>query len=229
MIVVILFQIFSLNRHFSFIGMLLRILSRLNETEQRWQCLHTLRHKLNHYQLNWNEIKEIIDLFHRDHHQPDLLLFLLNHIDRSRLTKIEINDYFQLTEQFNETIQSNLFKLIVDKFIIRNEKDFQEILQYFRNKTIRNEIEELLRRFHRQFQGETIQIDTNQCQMFICPKMSSNENESIRILTRQFSNSSISSSSSSSNLSTDEFVPIRTRSLMGAIKNTFERLKDSSS
>ena len=201
--------------------MLLRILSRLSETEQRWQCLHTLRHKLNHYQLNWNEIKEISDLFQRDHHQADVLPFLLHHIDRSRLTKIEINDYFQLTAQLNETIQSELCRLIADKFLIRTDDDRNVVLQHFRNKSLRKEIEEVLRRLHRPCQSETSRIDVERCQTSLCPDFSSTEDESIGVLTRQFSDSSLSS--------TDDDVPIRTRSLMGAIKSTFERLKDSSS
>lgn len=62
------------------------------------------------------------------------------------------------------------------------------------------------------------------CQQIIAPSLIQQQDELI-----QQRNLSLSSSNSSLSSASDENIPIRTRSFMIAIKNTFERLKETSS
>ena len=43
--------------------MLIRVLAQLNNDEQRWQCLQTLRSKLSRYKLNEIDATRIVELF----------------------------------------------------------------------------------------------------------------------------------------------------------------------
>lgn len=67
------------------------------------------------------------------------------------------------------------------------------------------------------------------CHQILLPSLSTEQDEFIQqhdILATSVSISSLNSSISSAS---DENIPIRTRSFMVAIKNTFERLKETSS
>ncbi len=73
------------NKYFPFFTskiniMLLTILARMSNDEQRAQLLQTLRNKLSNYNLDWLDIRNIINLFSKnDQIRFDILQFILLH------------------------------------------------------------------------------------------------------------------------------------------------------
>lgn len=128
--------------------MLLTILSRMSNDEQRLQLLQTLRNKLSNYNLSWLDIRNLVDLFStKDKIRFDILKFLLVHVNN--LTKrLDIDDYIQLSNQStneNEQLKIDLFEQVYDKLNIQTKNDFQRIMDLFHNANNRQKIETLLR------------------------------------------------------------------------------------
>jgi hypothetical protein len=72
------------------------------------------------------------------------------------------------------------------------------------------------------------EYENHSCHQILTPSLIKQEDEFIQ-QRDILSSISISSSNSSLSSASDENIPIRTRSFMVAIKNTFERLKETSS
>jgi hypothetical protein len=130
----------------------------------------------------------------------------------------------------------NLFQIInlrqkVENFIRNNRSQIDIQLTSYPYQTTANNIlsptsslfqEASLAPLKRKYSFDN-EYENHSCQQMITPLLLKQEDEFIQ--------QTISMSSSDSSLSTasDENIPIRTRSFMIAIKNTFERLKETSS
>ncbi|CAF2619964.1 unnamed protein product [Rotaria sp. Silwood2] len=127
--------------------MLLTILARMSNDEQRLQLLQTLRNKLSNYNLNWLDIRNIINLFSKkDQIRFDILQFLLLHIN-NLTNKIDIDDYIYLSNQCtnnNEQIKFYLFELIYKKLNIQNTYDFQRIINLFQTINMKQKVEAMI-------------------------------------------------------------------------------------
>ncbi|CAF5080052.1 unnamed protein product [Rotaria sp. Silwood1] len=116
----------------------------MSNDEQRLQLLQTLRYKLSYYNLNWLDIKNIINLFSKkDYIRFDILKFLLTYIN-NLTNKISIDDFIYLSNQCtnnNEQIKFYLFELLYKKLNIDNNNDIQRIINLFQTINIRQKIE----------------------------------------------------------------------------------------
>ncbi|CAF1214828.1 unnamed protein product [Adineta ricciae] len=250
--------------------MLLPILTRMSNDEQRLQLLQTLRNKLSSYRLTWLDIRNMIRLFSPTTRiRFDILQFFLLYI-KNILANLEMEDYIDLSDlctNNNEQMKVRLFERIYEKLNIRNQQDVEQILSLFQTAHSRQKIEGMLRNYR--FKGNFEQyrvVEYQQCtthpgeiaaNKILSPTLSSVEQLSVAPLKRKYSYDyqdqscrqvitpilysqqeeliqqrdllSISSSNSSISSTSGENVPIRTRSFMIAIKNTFERLRETSS
>ena len=215
--------------------MLTTILARLNNDEQRWQCLQTLRSKLSHYNLSWSDLRSISELFANvEHRRLDLIESLLPFSNHSR-GPIEIDDYLRLLSTENEARHFRLFEQISPDLKIRSKDDVQRLIESFSTRTTRQKVETILRTAHEHVGDQHIAasfhlLEPVRITQVLPPTSSSTEDEltfehHAEILPILSANSSDCSLSSGS----DENIPIRTRSFMVAIKNTFERLRETSS
>ncbi|CAF3580683.1 unnamed protein product [Rotaria sordida] len=260
--------------------MLLTILARMSNDEQRLQLLQTLRNKLTNYNLNWLDIRNIINLFSKkDQIRFNILQFLLLNIN-NLTNKINIDDYIYLSNQCtnnNEQLKFYLFELIYKKLNIQNKNDFECIINLFQTINIKQKVENMIRIYQSdliidkqevvadqhlsslQMTSHSEQIIANNilsptssfvqelslaplkrkysfdnkyqdyyCHQIITPSLIKQQDEFIQ-QRDLLSSISINSSNSSLSSTSDENIPIRTRSFMVAIKNTFERLKETSS
>ena len=208
--------------------MLTTILARLNNDEQRWQCLQTLRSRLTHYQLTWKDLLAISDLF--EHRRLDLLEYLLPFSEHSR-GPIEVDDYLRLASEANETRQYRLFEQISNNLHLRSQDDVQRLIASFATRSIKQKVETILRSQYegvgdRQLAASFDLLPPSRTTQFLPPTSSSIEEEFHSELLPLLSGHSSACSLSSAS---DETIPIRTRSFMVAIKNTFERLRETSS
>ncbi|CAF3440984.1 unnamed protein product, partial [Rotaria sp. Silwood2] len=107
----------------------------------------TLRNKLSNYNLNWLDIRNIINLFSKkDQIRFDILQFLLLHIN-NLTNKIDIDDYIYLSNQCtnnNEQIKFYLFELIYKKLNIQNTYDFQRIINLFQTINMKQKVEAMI-------------------------------------------------------------------------------------
>lgn len=215
--------------------MLTTILARLTNDEQRWQCLQTLRSKLSHYNLTWSDLRSISDLFANvEHRRLDLIESLLPLSNHSR-GPIEIDDYLRLSSTESEARHFRLFEQISPDLKIRSKDDVQRLIDSFSTRTIRQKVETILRTAREQAGDQHIAasihlLEPVRTTQVLPPTSPSIEGEltfdhHAEILPILSGNSSDCSLSSGS----DENIPIRTRSFMVAIKNTFERLRETSS
>jgi len=125
--------------------MLLTILARMSNDEQRLQLLQTLRNKLSNYNLDWLDIRNIINLFSKENQiRWEILQFLLLHMN-NLTKKIDIEDYIYLSNQStndNEHLKVRLFEQIYDKLNIQNKNDLERIIKLFQT---RQKIEAIIR------------------------------------------------------------------------------------
>jgi len=125
--------------------MLLTILARMSNDEQRLQLLQTLRNKLSNYNLDWLDIRNIINLFSKENQiRWEILQFLLLHMNNLN-KKIDIEDYIYLSNQStndNEHLKVRLFEQIYDKLNIQNKNDLERIIKLFQT---RQKIEAIIR------------------------------------------------------------------------------------
>lgn len=128
--------------------MLLTILARMPNDEQRLQLLKTLRNRLTNYNLNWFDIRNIINLFSKkDQIRFEVLKFFLLYIN-NLIEKINVDDYIYLSNQCadnNEQLKFDLFEQIYEKLNIRNKYDFEHIIDLFQIEKIRQKVESILR------------------------------------------------------------------------------------
>lgn len=128
--------------------MLLTILARMPNDEQRLQLLKTLRNRLTNYNLNWFDIRNIINLFSKkDQIRFEVLKFFLLYIN-NLIEKINVDDYIYLSNQCadnNEQLKFDLFEQIYEKLNIRNKYDFERIIDLFQIEKIRQKVESILR------------------------------------------------------------------------------------
>ncbi len=141
------------NKYFSFFIskiniMLLTILARMSNDEQRVQLLQTLRNKLSNYNLDWFDIRNIINLFSKNNQiRFDILQFLLLNI-KNLTKKIDIEDYIYLSNQStndNEHLKIRLFEQIYEKLNIQNKNDFERLINLFQTINLRQKVEAILR------------------------------------------------------------------------------------
>jgi len=141
------------NKYFSFFIskiniMLLTILARMSNDEQRVQLLQTLRNKLSNYNLDWLDIRNIINLFSKNNQiRFDILQFLLLNI-KNLTKKIDIEDYIYLSNQStndNEHLKIRLFEQIYEKLNIQNKNDFERLINLFQTINLRHKVETILR------------------------------------------------------------------------------------
>jgi hypothetical protein len=127
--------------------MLLTILARMLNDEQRLQLLQTLRNKLSNYNLEWIDIRNIINLFSiKD--RFDILQFLILHIKNKLTDQIDIENYILLSNQCtneNEQLKFRLFEQISEKLIIQNKNDCQRITDLFQTINIKQKVENIIR------------------------------------------------------------------------------------
>jgi hypothetical protein len=128
--------------------MLLTILARMSNDEQRVQLLQTLRNKLSNYNLDWFDIRNIINLFSKNNQiRFDILQFLLLNI-KNLTKKIDIEDYIYLSNQStndNEHLKIRLFEQIYEKLNIQNKNDFERLINLFQTINLRQKVEAILR------------------------------------------------------------------------------------
>ena len=128
--------------------MLCTILARLSNDEQRVQLLQTLRNKLSRYHLDWTDMKNIVGLFaNKDQVRFDVLELLLRHTTNSS-EKIGMEEYARLVQQAtneNEHLQFYLFEQIYERLDVRTHAECQRLIDSFRNRTIRQKVEALVR------------------------------------------------------------------------------------
>jgi hypothetical protein len=128
--------------------MLLTILARMSNDEQRLQLLQTLRNKLSNYNLDWLDIRNIINLFSKENQiRWEILQFLLLHMN-NLTKKIDIEDYIYLSNQStndNEHLKVRLFEQIYDKLNIQNKNDLERIIKLFQTINLRQKIEAIIR------------------------------------------------------------------------------------
>lgn len=256
--------------------MLLTILARMSNDKQRLQLLQTLRNKLSNYNLNWFDIKKILDLFSmEDQLRFDILQFFLINL-KNFTEKIDIKDFIDLSNQCinnnnNEYLKYQLFEQIYEKLNIQTKNDFECLIDFFQIGNFRQKVEIFIRNnqldsiqeqvkdrielssYPKQIIANNIltpttsifqeyslaplkrkysfdnEYDNDSCQQILLPTLTTEEDELFIQQRDIFSSTSISSSNSSLSSTSDENIPIRTRSFMIAIKNTFERLKETSS
>ncbi|CAF1075188.1 unnamed protein product [Adineta steineri] len=250
--------------------MLLTILARMSNDEQRLQLLQTLRNKLSNYNLDWLDIRNILNLFSEKNQIRFKILQLILLYKKNFINKLSINDYIDLSNQCtnnNEQLKIQLFEQIYDKLNIQNKNDVENIISLFHTVNIKQKIEAMIR-FEDKYEEinglSTLHPEEIMVNNILSPTLSSIEELSLAPLKRKHSfdneyqdqschqiitplliqqqdefiqqqdlltSISISSSNSSfsSSSASDENIPIRTRSFMIAIKNTFERLKETSS
>ncbi len=128
--------------------MLFTILARMSTDEQRLQLLQTLRNKLVNYNLNWLDIRNIINLFSKkDQIRLDILQLLI--VNLKNLTKkIDIEEYIDLSNQCtneNEYYKFRLFEQLYEKLNIRNKNDLERIRNLFQTINIRQKVEAIIR------------------------------------------------------------------------------------
>ncbi|CAF1328331.1 unnamed protein product [Adineta ricciae] len=250
--------------------MLLTILTRMSNDEQRLQLLQTLRNKLSSYRLTWLDIRNMIRLFSPTTRiRFDILQFFLLYM-KNFSANLEIEDYidlYDLCTNDNEQMKVRLFELIYEKLNTRNQQDVERILSLFQTAHSRQKIEGMLRNYRSKENLEQYRVvEYQQCtahpgeiaaNRILSPTLSSAEQLFVAPLKRKYSYDyqdqscrqvitpilysqqeeliqqrdilSISSSNSSISSTSGENVPIRTRSFMIAIKNTFECLRETSS
>ena len=128
--------------------MLLTILARMSNDEQRLQLLQTLRKKLSYYNLDWLDIRNIINLFSKnDQIRFEILQFLLSYI-KNLTKKINTEDYIYLSNQCtsdNEQLKVRLFEQMYEKLNIQSQNDVEDIVNLFQTLTIRQKIEATIR------------------------------------------------------------------------------------
>ena len=128
--------------------MLLTILTRMSNDEQRLQLLQTLRNKLSSYRLTWLDIRNVIRLFSPTTRiRFDILQFFLLYM-KNFLANLEIEDYIDLSDlctNNNEHMKVRLFERIYEKLNIRNQPDVEQILNLFQTVHSRQKIEGMLR------------------------------------------------------------------------------------
>ncbi len=128
--------------------MLFTILARMSTDEQRLQLLQTLRNKLVNYNLNWLDIRNIINLFSKkDQIRLDILQLLI--VNLKNLTKkIDIEEYIDLSNQCtneNEYYKFRLFEQLYEKLNIRNKNDLERIRNLFQSINIKQKVEAIIR------------------------------------------------------------------------------------
>jgi len=120
----------------------------MSNDEQRIQLLQTLRNKLSNYNLDWLDIKNIINLFSKkDQIRFNILQFLLLHI-KNLTKKINIEDYIYLSNQCtnnNEDLKIRLFEQIYEKLNIQNKNDLERLNHLFQTINVRQKIETIIR------------------------------------------------------------------------------------
>jgi hypothetical protein len=120
----------------------------MSTDEQRLQLLQTLRNKLVNYNLNWLDIRNIINLFSKkDQIRLDILQLLI--VNLKNLTKkIDIEEYIDLSNQCtneNEYYKFRLFEQLYEKLNIRNKNDLERIRNLFQTINIRQKVEAIIR------------------------------------------------------------------------------------
>ena len=128
--------------------MLLTILARMPNDEQRLQLLQALRNKISNYNLNWFDIKNATNLFsNQDCMRFKILKFFLSHIN-NLTNKIDIEDYIDLSNQCtnnNEQLRICLFEQIYDKLNIQNRNDLDHVVSLFQTIDTRQKVEAMIR------------------------------------------------------------------------------------
>jgi hypothetical protein len=134
--------------YFSFNIMLLTILARMSNDEQRLQLLQTLRKKLSNYNLDWLDIRNIMNLFsNKDYIRFDILQFLLLYI-KNLTKKINIEDFIDLSNQCtnnNEYLKVRLVELMYEKLNIQNKNDLERVMNLFQTINFKQKIEAMIR------------------------------------------------------------------------------------
>jgi hypothetical protein len=120
----------------------------MSTDEQRLQLLQTLRNKLVNYNLNWLDIRNIINLFSKkDQIRLDILQLLI--VNLKNLTKkIDIEEYIDLSNQCtneNEYYKFRLFEQLYEKLNIRNKNDLERIRNLFQSINIKQKVEAIIR------------------------------------------------------------------------------------
>ena len=221
----------------------------MSNDEQRLQLLKTLRNKLSYYNLDWFDIQKIIELFStKDSIRFDILQFLLLYI-KNLTKKLNLDQFISLSNQCtnnNEYLKVRLIEQLYEKINMENKNDVEKILNLFQIINLKQKVENFIRNNRSQIDIQlTSYPDQATANNILSPTSSLFQEASLAPLKRKYENYScqqmitplllkqedefiqqtISISSSDSSLSTasDENIPIRTRSFMIAIKNTFER------
>lgn len=129
--------------------MLLTILARMSNDEQRIQLLQTLRNKLSNYNLDWLDLQNIIDLFSKNEQiRFDILKFFLLYLKNLSKKKLLINDYIYLSNQCtnnNEDLKFRLFELIYEKLNIENKNDLNCLMNVFQLGNNKQKVENIIR------------------------------------------------------------------------------------
>jgi hypothetical protein len=120
----------------------------MSNDEQRIQLLQTLRNKLSNYNLDWLDIRNIINLFSKkDQIRFEILQFLLLYI-KNLTKKIDIDDYIYLSNQCtndNEYLKIRLFEQIYEKLNIQNKNDLERLINLFQTINLRQKVEAIIR------------------------------------------------------------------------------------
>ncbi len=128
--------------------MLLTILSRMSNDEQRVQLLQTLRNRLSNYNLDWLDIRKIICLFsNKDQIRFEILQFFLLYL-KNLTKKIDIEDYIYLSNQCtnnNEQLKIRLFEQIYEHLKIQSKNDLERISNLFQTVNMKHKIEAMNR------------------------------------------------------------------------------------
>lgn len=128
--------------------MLLTILSRMSNDEQRVQLLQTLRNRLSNYNLDWLDIRKIICLFsNKDQIRFEILQFFLLYL-KNLTKKIDIEDYIYLSNQCtnnNEQLKIRLFEQIYEHLNIQSKNDLERISNLFQTVNMKYKIEAMNR------------------------------------------------------------------------------------
>ena len=131
--------------------MLLTILTRMSNDEQRVRLLQTLRNRLINYNLDWLDIRKIVCLFSNNEQiRFDILQYLLFYL-KNLTKKINIDDYIDLSNQCtnnNEQLKLRLFEQMFEKLNIENPNDFQRISDLFQAVNTKQKIEAMIRDLH---------------------------------------------------------------------------------
>ncbi len=128
--------------------MLLTILSRMSNDEQRVQLLQTLRNRLSNYNLDWLDIRKIICLFsNKDQIRFEILQFFLLYL-KNLTKKIDIEDYIYLSNQCtnnNEQLKIRLIEQIYEHLNIQSKNDLERISNLFQTVNMKYKIEAMNR------------------------------------------------------------------------------------